>query len=179
MEAPKLYVVNLRQCNPKRCTGHRLIRLGLTNELRRLRELHRGSILLNPFAEEVLSPMDKKEAPKHGLAAIDGSWKRIDWLREKRIGRCKNRALPLLVAANPTNYGVPAALSTVEALSAALYIMGFEEKGSVIMSRFQWGQEFMRINQRRLDEYSRSMTMEDLIKKHRTFMEELGLKPSS
>jgi pre-rRNA-processing protein TSR3 len=179
VEAIKLYVVNLRQCDPKRCTGHRLIRLGLARELRRLGELRRGSILLNPFAEEFLSPMDRYEASSYGLAAIDGSWKRIEWLRERRIRRCENRALPLLVAANPTNYGVPAALSTAEAFSAALHIMGFVEEGSGMISKFKWGEEFMRINRRRLDEYRRSMTAEDLLGRHRDFMEELGLKPSS
>lgn len=170
---PKLYIVDLKQCDPKKCTGHKMLRLGLASRVR-LGRIPRGSVLLQPFAETVFSHEDGEKVAERGLAAIDCSWKRIDWLSSFRGRGCENRALPLLIAANPVNYGRPTTLSTAEALSAALYILGFEGEAKTILSKFKWGLEFLKINGKRLDAYAQSKTRREILERQRGFIDELG-----
>ncbi|NIM46118.1 MAG: DUF367 family protein [Nitrososphaeria archaeon] len=171
---PRLYVVNLAQCDPKKCTGHKVIRMNLAFEVKSLSRLPKGGLLLQPFAETVYSSMDNERAVERGITAIDCSWKKIDTLRTMKIRGQVERALPLLVAANPTNYGKPTTLSTAEALAAALYILGFREECEKMLSRFKWGAEFLKINLRRLEAYSLSKTKDEVLKRQKEFMEELG-----
>jgi pre-rRNA-processing protein TSR3 len=79
--------------------------------------------------------------------------------------------LPYLIAANPVNYGTPTKLSTVEALAAALYIAGLSDEAQMILSKFKWGPEFLRLNQRFLDAYSRAKNSEEVVKLQNEFME--------
>ena len=65
-----------------------------------------------------------------------------------------HRALPYLVAANPTNYGRPLRLSSAEALAAALYILGEPEQAAAVLDAFRWGPHFLVLNREPLDEYA-------------------------
>jgi pre-rRNA-processing protein TSR3 len=62
--------------------------------------------------------------------------------------------LPTLLAANPTNYAKPHKLSSVEALAASLYIVGFKNEATKLLSLFKWGETFLTLNAQPLEAYS-------------------------
>lgn len=145
----------MKQCDPKKCTGLRLVRHKLVTEVRKLIQIPQQVILLDPFSEILLSKEDLDLAVNYGILAIDASWAKItsDLINKLRGTR---RVLPFLVAANPTNYGKPIRLSSVEALAAALVILGFEEHAKTILSKFNWGLHFLILNQELFQRYNQA-----------------------
>lgn len=75
--------------------------------------------------------------------------------------------MPYMVAANPINYGKPYELSTVEALSAALYVLGFRERSVELLNKFKWGPHFLELNEELLDLYSEAETSEEAVEAER------------
>jgi len=75
-----------------------------------------------------------------------------------------------LIAANPINYGIPTKLSTVEALSAALYIVSFKEEALMLHSKFSWGPEFVRLNEEMLEAYAKASNSGDVVKLQKSFI---------
>ncbi len=150
----KVIVLRLRQDDPRKATGSKLLRLGLAERYRP----SRGSFLvvLNPFSRRFLSPPDR--GGTKGVVAVDASWRKIESVRWPRG---KQRRLPFLVAANPINYGVPERLSTVEALAAGLYILGYKEQALELLDPFKWGREFIHLNYDRLEAYSSEENSEE------------------
>jgi pre-rRNA-processing protein TSR3 len=67
-----------------------------------------------------------------------------------------HRRLPILVAANPQHYGRIAELNTVEALSAALYILGQRTDAERLLEGFRGGGGFLTINRERLEAFARA-----------------------
>ena len=63
-----------------------------------------------------------------------------------------------MLASNPVNYGKPHKLSSIEALAAGLYIMGFSERASQLLSLFKWGPTFLSLNHEPLESYSTANT---------------------
>ena len=57
-------------------------------------------------------------------------------------------------AANPVNYAKPHKLSSVEALAAALVVMGFRESAVRLLGLFKWGESFLTLNDQPLRSYS-------------------------
>ena len=51
------------------------------------------------------------------------------------------------MATNPVNYGKPCILSTVEAISATLYITRFKDEARKMMDGFKWGHTFLELKQ--------------------------------
>tara|TARA_A100000164_G_C21814807_1_gene727316 strand:- start:873 stop:1139 length:267 start_codon:yes stop_codon:yes gene_type:complete len=71
--------------------------------------------------------------------------------------------LPLLLAANPVNWGKPGKLTTVEALAAALYLMGQEHQAMELLSKFRWGEQFMNLNMEPLRAYAEAKSSAELV----------------
>ncbi|MEA3281802.1 MAG: DUF367 family protein [Euryarchaeota archaeon] len=143
-----LYLYHANQCDPKKCTGKKLLKFGLAQQKKPL-ELPYRSMLLNPFSERALAPDDACT----GISALDCSWADAE-LVFKRLSRMKQRALPYLVAANPVNFGKPFKLTTVEAFAAALYILGEDEQAATILGKFNWGHTFLELNRELLEAYA-------------------------
>jgi len=81
------------------------------------------------------------------------------------------RRLPYLLAANPVNYGRPFELTTVEALAAALYILGDSQRARELLDKFKWGSTFLNLNAAPLNEYADANTVSDLLATERAYIE--------
>ena len=149
LSAVNLHVRYEGDDDPAKCTARKLAKFDLA-------ELHRSDgatpygIVLNPHAERALSPADADEA--QNLVALDCSWETAQEARFSIAG--EHRALPFLVAANPVNYGKPFRLTTVEALAAALTILGEREHAERILSKVTWGETFLEMNEEPLRRYA-------------------------
>jgi pre-rRNA-processing protein TSR3 len=151
-----LILYHADQCDPKKCTGRKLIKFGHARMVKSIRQIPKNAIILNPAAQKALSKEDANFAEKHGIAVLDYSWKKSEELLFKMRNKGVSRALPYLVAANPTNFGKPFKLSTVEALASALFIIGHMKQAESIMSKFKWGPHFLKMNKIPLEEYSQA-----------------------
>jgi len=67
------------------------------------------------------------------------------------------------LAGNPTNYAKLGMLSTVEALSAALYILNYKEMSREILNKFKWGHTFLDLNSEILEEYSNAQGQDEIM----------------
>jgi pre-rRNA-processing protein TSR3 len=133
--------------DPDKCTARKLARFDLAT-LHRSDKATPYGVVLNPHAEQALSPADATET----LVALDCSWESAG---EKRFSiRGEHRALPYLVAANPVNFGRPLQLTTVEALAAALCLFGERDHAERILSKFRWGETFLELNDEPLRRYA-------------------------
>ena len=56
------------------------------------------------------------------------------------------RKLPPLFAGNPVNYSKLNKLTTVEALSGALFILGYFDDAMNLLEKFKWGHTFYDLN---------------------------------
>lgn len=133
-------------CDPKRCTGALLSRRNKMSAMS-LHAPFRG-IVLSPQGKQVLSPADGPTMARDGLSVIDCSWARLDEIpwRKLNSGGSVHRLLPFLVAVNPVNYGKEGKLSCAEAVAAAQMICGRPDEARAILSEFNWGPEFLKVN---------------------------------
>jgi pre-rRNA-processing protein TSR3 len=99
---------------------------------------------------------------RRGLLVLDCSWNRLSRFPKIKHG-LHHRALPFLLAANPTNFGKPQKLSSAEALAASLYIIGEKDQAGLVMSIFKWGPVFIDINKERLEEYAAAATSTEVV----------------
>jgi pre-rRNA-processing protein TSR3 len=165
----RIIVYNARQCDPKKCTALKLKRHELVRQVSQLRFLPKRAVVLNPFSEIAFSPADRERIENHGLVGLDCSWEHAEKVLLKHV-RGTSRCLPILIAGNPVNFGKPTKLTTAEALAAALYIAGFEEEASQLLSIFKWGHTFLDINQERLETYARAKDSTEIVQIQRRFM---------
>ncbi len=135
--------------DPDKCTAKKLSRFDLANLHGSDRAAPYG-IVLNPHAEQALSPADRAVGER--LVALDCSWESAREAMFSLDG--EHRALPFLVAANPVNYGRPFQLTTVEALAAGLCILGERAHAERILSKFRWGMTFLELNDEPLRRYA-------------------------
>ena len=141
--------------DPKKCSARKLARFDLAQLHRATRSTPPG-VVLNPFADRALSPADRADpgdgARHDRLVALDCSWETAE--REAFDLQGVHRSLPVLVAANPVNYGTPFQLNTVEAFAGALCILGERQQAEDILSKFSWGHTFLELNEEPLRRYA-------------------------
>jgi len=159
----RLYVHTLQQDDPRKCTSAKLRRYYFAREVRRRSNIHPEAILLNPNTLRVFSPQDRRHMVHHGIVAVDCSWKKNEEVFSKAFPG-KNRRLPLLLAANPVNYGHIAKLTSLEALSATLYIGGFKPQAEELLGLFKWAHSFLDLNRALMEDYSQAKNVEEVEK---------------
>ncbi|EPE05248.1 hypothetical protein F503_03853 [Ophiostoma piceae UAMH 11346] len=143
---------DLGHCDPKRCSGKKLMKLGLMRDLH-LGQRHSG-VVITPNGKHVVSPADSELLAQYGAAVVECSWARTQEVQWNKVGGKCERLLPYLVAANSVNYGKPWRLNCVEALAAAFYICRQPEWAEGILAPFSYGEEFLDINRTLLDRYA-------------------------
>lgn len=163
----RLYAYRGEQCDKKRCTGNKLRRFGLVEFKSPLRAIPRRCILLTPTADKLFSRADAPIAKSRGIAVLDVSWRKGYF---PEVSHVESRILPYLVAANPVNYGNPHVLSCAEAFAAALFIIGEREQAHDVMSKFKWGETFLKLNKEPLEVYSKAENIEEIEKAQGLFI---------
>ncbi|MCJ7632293.1 DUF367 family protein [Candidatus Bathyarchaeota archaeon] len=157
----KIYIYQMRQDDPRKCTSARLVRFKLAEPIYHWHRFMRKSITLNPFSAGILYPGDRAIIEEYGIVAIDCSWAKGQEVFRKRFPGT-NLRLPVLLAANPVNYAHPQKLSTVEALTAALFITNFRQEAETLMKLFKWGHTFLQLNREPLQDYSVTKSRQEI-----------------
>lgn len=147
----KLAMWDFDHCDPKRCSGKKLERLGYIKNLR-VGQKFQG-VVVSPNGKGVVCPNDREIVENFGAAVVECSWARLDEIPFEKIGGRNERLLPYLVAANTVNYGRPWKLNCVEALAACFAIVGHEDWAADLLSNFSWGLTFLDINRELLEVY--------------------------
>ena len=149
MNSMKLQVLMFYQDDPRKCTAAKMVKFGLAQNIKKI-----GSkgLVLDPFSEKTLLPSSKSLI--NSIVGIDCSWNLANEAFSKKFHGIK-RKLPPLLAGNPVNYAKLNKLSTVEALSASLFILGFKDQSLLLLDKFKWGHTFYDLNKHLLDEYSK------------------------
>ncbi|KAG0647402.1 20S rRNA accumulation 3 [Hyphodiscus hymeniophilus] len=162
---------DLGHCDPKRCSGKKLMKMGFMRELH-IGQKHSG-VIISPNAKQTISPADREVMEQYGAAVVECSWARTAEVPWTKIGGKCERLLPYLVAANSVNYGKPWRLNCVEALGAAFYICGHPEWAEQVLAPFSYGQSFLDINSSILKRYAASKDEADIKKTQDAWMERL------
>ena len=155
----KLSMLYFDQCDPKKCTGKKMERLGLLKEIKFSKNY--GGILLTPTGKKICSIEDHDIIEKKGICVIDCSWAKFEELHLD-LHKIETRSLPFMVAVNPVNFGKAYKLSCVEAFAACLYLGGFEKESKFILDHFKWGEHFFKVNEELFGKYKGISSQEQL-----------------
>ncbi len=153
-----LYAYRDNTCDPRKCTVKKLAHRGLARIVTAIARIPRSTLLLDPTAEQAVSPADRD---LHSITALDCSWEVLD--TGAVVSWRNRRALPFLVAANPVNFGRPFRLTSVEAMAATLYILGEKEQAQAILAPFGWGLRFIEVNADPLEDYARAKDSAEVV----------------
>jgi len=167
-----VFVIDYGQDDPAKCTAKKMSHMGLATEVTRKFHASNTTIVLNPFAEQLLTPLD---ASCKSILAIDCSWNQAQEVFFRKIGG-KHRRLPALLAGNPTNYSRLGILSSVEAVAATLFILGDEKQAREFLSIYKWGPTFETLNHDPLEEYSKASSEEEVEALERSFFPQLNVQ---
>jgi pre-rRNA-processing protein TSR3 len=144
-----LQVLMFYQDDPKKCTAAKMVKFGIAKNVQKIG--NRG-LVLDPFSEKTLLPKDRSLISS--IVGIDCSWNLAEQAFSKKFNGIK-RKLPPLLAGNPVNYAKLNKLTTAEALSASLFILGLRDEALAILDKFKWGHTFYELNKNLLEDYSR------------------------
>ena len=162
-----VHAIWLAQDDPKKNTAVRLSKRGDLKLHERFNRLPRRGIILEPLCGKVLGPEDHSLLLEEGgsLVGLDCSWAQIDDSVQQVMKRTKlkPRMLPLLLAANPVNWGKPSKMTTAEALAASLYLIGKEEQARSLLSAFRWGEQFFILNKEPLEAYRDAKSSSEMV----------------
>ena len=153
------------QDDPKKCTAAKMVKFGLAQNIKKISS---KGLVLDPFAEKTLLPKDVSVI--NSIVGVDCSWNLADHAFSQKFNGIK-RKLPPLLAGNPVNYSKLNKLTTAEALSGSLFILGFKEQSLELLNKFKWGHTFYELNQNLLNDYSQSQTEDDV----KTIITDYGL----
>jgi len=173
MDIP-VHAIWLAQDDPKKNTAVRASRDNLLRLHKDFKRLPKRGIILEPLCGKVLGPEDREVFEQHGaLVGLDCSWAQIEEsvAHVMRRTRLQPRMLPLLLAANPVNWGKPGKLSTIEALAASLYLMGRVDQSKELLSKFRWGERFIELNKEPLEAYAAATSSAELVSLQFEFFE--------
>ncbi|KAK1757226.1 ribosome biogenesis protein TSR3 [Echria macrotheca] len=162
---------DLGHCDPKRCSGKKLMKLGLMRELH-LGQRHAG-VIITPNGKQTVSPADAPLLDQFGAAVVECSWARTGEVQWSKVGGKCERLLPYLVAANTVNYGKPLRLNCVEALAAAFFICGHPDWAREILAPFSYGEAFLEINDSLLRRYAACEDEAGVKRTEKEWMEQL------
>ena len=163
----RVHAIWLAQDDPKKNTAVLASKRGDLKLHKNMKNLPKKGIILEPLCGKVLGPEDHEllTIRNGSLVGLDCSWAQIESSVDSvmKKTRLAPRMLPLLLAANPVNWGKPGKLTTAEALSAALYLIGREEQSRNVLGAFRWGERFFELNQEPLDAYSLAKSSSELV----------------
>ena len=173
----RLGMWDFRQCDPKRCSGRRLARLKMLTEFK-LNYKFLG-IILTPSATRTISPADRP--------IVHSFWSGRSRLF---VGATEPGALWKTASRRRTPPTIPGGrqhcelwqtykLNCAEALAAGLYICGFVEDAQLVMSKFNYGEEFLRINQEVLDLYAECKDGAEVISAQNRYLQSANEDKSS
>ena len=140
-------VLMYNQDDPKKCTAAKLVRFSLA---KKVTNISKNTLTLNPFADHTLLNSDKKSI--RSITGIDCSWNFADQTFVKKFEGI-SRKLPYLLAGNSVNFSKLGKLTTVEAIAASLYLLGFENQSTELLRKFKWGHTFLDLNKNLLNDY--------------------------
>ena len=167
MDDIRVHAIWLAQDDPKKNTAVLAAKRGDLILHKNMKRLPKKGIILEPLCGKVLGPEDHELlTTKNGsLVGLDCSWAQIEPSVDKVMNRTRliPRMLPLLLAANPVNWGKPGKLTTAEALAAGLYLVGRKEQARNILGAFRWGERFFELNLEPLEAYSQAKSSSDLV----------------
>ena len=140
-------VLMYNQDDPKKCTAAKLVRFNLA---KKVSNVSKNTLSLTPFADHTLLNSDKNSI--RSITGIDCSWNLADQTFVKKFGGI-SRKLPYLLAGNSVNFSKLGKLTTVEAIAASLYLLGFENQSTELLGKFKWGHTFLDLNKNLLNDY--------------------------
>jgi pre-rRNA-processing protein TSR3 len=164
-----ILVIDYGQDDPAKCTAKKMVQMDLARRVSPKYHASDQVIVMNPYSHRVLSPID--EGTK-AILVIDCSWKLARDIFFKKLGG-KHRRLPALLAGNPTNYAKLLMLSSLEAVAAALYILGEEKDAERYLTLYKWGQTFRTLNAEPLASYRDAGSEREILALERQFFPQL------
>jgi pre-rRNA-processing protein TSR3 len=162
-----VHAIWLAQDDPKKNTVVIASKRGDIKMHKRFNTVPRKGIILEPLCGKVFGPEDHEVLLNNGgsIVGLDCSWAHIEESVEQVMKRTKlqPRMLPLLLAANPVNWGKPSKLTTAEALATVLFLVGREEQARRVLGAFRWGERFFELNKEPLEAYAAAKSSAELV----------------